>query len=80
MKGPVRLHIERLVVDGAPGVRADRLTEALVAELRRLAAIAAPPVDTEAELVIDLERSPVAGGRAIAAVIHSHLITEVGRD
>ena len=76
--GPVRVHIERLVIDGAPDVRGDLLGEAIVDELRRLAAIGAPPI-VDREVTVDIEQSPVAGGRGIAAVIHAQLIAEVGR-
>ena len=78
MTGPVRVHIDRLVIDGVPDVRGDLLGAAMVDELRRLAVTGAPPIDVD-EITIDIELSPVAGGRAIAAVVHSMLIAEVGR-
>lgn len=72
----IRVHLERIVVDGAPDVSADRLTAALVNELRRLAAAGAAPEPVPAELVVDLVGDPVGGGRALAAVLHSTLIAQ----
>lgn len=80
MTGPgrVRVHIERLIVHGAPDVRGDLLSGAIVAELVRLASINAPPSNPPDEHAIDIVRDPVAGGRAIAATVHARLIAEVG--
>lgn len=75
----VRVRIERLVVHGAPDLRAELLAEAIVSELGRLASAGAPPSSPPDELAVDIERDPVAGGRAIAAVVHARLIAEVAR-
>lgn len=72
----VRIHIDRIVVHGAPDVRADRFGDALITELRRLATVGAPPVDTTAELSVDLENAPLVAARAVAAVVHSRLLAE----
>ena len=77
--GRVRIRIEHLVVHGAPDVRAELLSEAIVAELVRLASAGAPPSNLPDELAVDIERDPVAGGRAIAATVHARLIAEVDR-
>jgi hypothetical protein len=77
--GRVRVHIERLVVHGAPEVRGELLAEAMTAELARLASTGAPPSDPPDELAVDLLRDPLAGGRAIAATVHARLIAEVAR-
>ena len=71
-----RVHLEHIVVDGAPDMSADRLTAALVGELRRLAASGAPPEPVPLELVVDLVADPVGGGRALAAVLHSRMIAQ----
>ena len=77
--GRVRVHIERLVVHGAPEVRGELLSGAIVAELARLASVGAPPSDPPDEHAIDIVRDPVAAGRAIAATVHARLIAEVAR-
>jgi len=74
----LRVHVERLVVDGLPDLRADRLSEGLVAELCKLAVRGAPPIDIPDELVVDLEHDPETAGRALAAVVHARLIAESG--
>ena len=76
----VRVHIERLVVDGAPDVRAELLSEAIVDELVRQASTGAPPSNLPDELAVDIVRDPVASGRAIAAAVHTRLIAEAARD
>ena len=75
----VRIHIERLVVDGAPDVRAELLSEAIVAELARLASVGTPPSNPPDYLAVDIVGDPVASGRAIAATVHTWLIAEVAR-
>jgi hypothetical protein len=74
-RGPVRLHIDRLVVDGVPAQSGRRFADETLAELRRLAAAGAPPVpDHGSELGVDPEQDPVGAARAVAAVIHSRLV------
>jgi hypothetical protein len=74
-RGPVRLHIDRLVVDGLPMPSGQRFADETVVELRRLAASGAPPMPVrEREVTIDPARDPVGAARAVAAVIHSRLI------
>ena len=75
--GRVRVHIERLVVHGAPDVRGELLAEAIIGELVRLASAGAPPFNPPDELAVDIERDPVTSGRAIAAAVHARLIAEV---
>lgn len=78
--GRVRIHIGRLIVDGAPEVRGELLFDAMAAELVRLASTGAPPSGPPYEHAVDIVRDPVAGGRAIAATVHARLIAEVARD
>ena len=74
-RGPVRLHVDSLVVDGLPGPSGRRFADETVAELRRLAAAGAPPVQhDDRELSVDPEHDPVGAARAVAALIHSRLI------
>ncbi|MBL7501511.1 hypothetical protein [Frankia nepalensis] len=73
----VRVRVERLVVDGAPGVPADLLAGAVADELRRLASRGAPPAPVAAELPVDPVGDPVGAGRAIAAALHARLLAEV---
>jgi hypothetical protein len=77
--GHVRINIGRLIVHGAPEVRGELLFDAMAAELVRLASTGAPPAYPPGELAIDLVRDPLAGGRAIAAIVHARLIAEVAR-
>jgi hypothetical protein len=73
----VRVHIDRLVLDAAPGAPAEVVAEAIRAELTRLIARATPPDEIREEAVVDVVGSPVSAGRAIAAELHARLFAEV---
>jgi hypothetical protein len=73
----IRVRIDRLVVDGAPGVRADLLATSISDELARLAGGRLAAVEVPRELRVDLVRDPDAGGREIAAALHARLMTEI---
>jgi hypothetical protein len=73
----IRVRIDRLVVDGAPGLRADVLAATLTEELTRLAAGSAAAAQVPRELCVDLVGHPDSGGCEIAAALHARLMTEI---
>jgi hypothetical protein len=81
MKRPARLwvHIDRLVLEGAPEVSGDLLAASIVAELTRLGSSMDPPLEVPDEIRADLVRAPAVGGREIAAALHARLAAEVAR-
>jgi hypothetical protein len=80
----LRVRIERLVIDGPPGLRMPDLASALTAELERLATTRvatdelAERLGAPADVVLDVVADPEAGGRAIAAAVYAGL-PEVAR-
>ena len=73
----VRVHIERIVVDGAADLRGERLSEAIVDELTWRLVNGPSPAEERGELTVELDRAPEAAGRTIAAALHARLITRV---
>lgn len=78
-RSPVRIRIDRLIIEGVDGRPAELMAEAFVTELLRLARVDARPArPTGGDLDADPERDPVGAGRLIAASVHARLLG--GRD
>jgi hypothetical protein len=73
----LHLRIERVVIDGAPEVRGERLVPAMVEELERCLADTRTPVEQAEELTVEVGRAPEAAGRAIARALYAELPAEV---
>lgn len=72
---PVRIRIDRLIIDGVDGRPAEQLAEAFIAELRRLTrANARPARPAGGDLYADPDRDPIGAGRLIAASVHARLL------
>lgn len=77
MTAAARVHIERLVIDGAPDVDSRILVASLLEALRERLSEQRPARIAMPEIVTDVEQDPGASGAAIAEAVYARILAEV---